>query len=75
MDRRVAVKRYATVQRHEAPRITSERSVPQAWSRSSARAISDVPVKENQIIRGLVVGLPLAIVLWLVLALLVWMTF
>jgi hypothetical protein len=69
------MKRYATIQRHDTPRFAGERSLPKAWSRRAGRTHGDMPVKDNQVIRGLVVGLPLAFALWIVLALLVWVTF
>jgi hypothetical protein len=75
MDRRVAVKRYATAQKHRSPVLVGQSNLPQPWSRRTARDYRDVPAKDNQIIRGLIVGLPLAVALWLMLALLVWATF
>jgi hypothetical protein len=69
------VKRYATIQSHDLPRFAVGKTLPQAWARRAAHIPGDTPVHENQIIRGLVVGLPLAIALWLVLALLVWLAF
>ncbi|MDB5689012.1 MAG: hypothetical protein JWL91_888, partial [Sphingomonas bacterium] len=70
------MKRYATAQRQEAPRLRGERALQRQGG--SRRAGPDLRVSlpnENQIVRGLIVGLPLAIALWIVLALLVWMTF
>ena len=67
--------RYATAQKHTSPVLAGQGNLPQAWARHTARERRDVPAKDNQIIRGLIVGLPLAVALWLMLALLVWATF
>lgn len=69
------MKRYATAQT-QVPRFAAERaSPPQAWQRHGRRDPQAPPRRDNEAIRGLIIGLPLALALWLVLAMLIWIAF
>jgi len=63
-----SLNRHALVRRREAPHSTTRAPWPRHGSRSET-----VPLpQENQIVRGLMVGVPLGLALWLMLALIVW---
>ena len=62
------LKRYSLARRHEAPRMAARSS----WSRHPVQHQSASLPPENQILRGLLVGLPLGLAIWLALALAIW---
>jgi hypothetical protein len=71
----MAMKRYATAQT-QGPRFAAGRaSPPQTWPRHGRRDRQRPPSRDNEAIRGLIIGLPLALALWLMLAMLIWIAF
>jgi hypothetical protein len=62
------LKRQALARRHDAPRPTA-RAV---GSRNVYRPDGLSLPQDNQIIRGLLVGVPLGLAIWLMLALIAW---
>jgi len=64
----VPMKRHALARRHDAPRSTARSS----WPRHSGRSNGASFPRDNQIAHGLMVGLPLGLALWLMLALAIW---
>jgi len=62
------VRRNALVRRHEAPRPTAR----SPWPRHSGRSDATSLPPDNQIVRGLLIGVPLGVAIWLALALIVW---
>lgn len=70
------MKRQAIAPRDEYSRVSATRvGSRQNWSRRAGRDLRILPPKENQVARGLIVGLPLAMALWAILALIVWRAF
>jgi hypothetical protein len=62
------VKRNALARRHDAPRSAPRSTWPRHGGRSD---VTSLP-QDNQIVRGLIVGVPLGLAIWLMLALIVW---
>ena len=70
------MKKHAATAGRTHPRSTSGRSLPrQAWARRAGRDLTMPGPRDNQVMRGIIVGLPLALALWALLALIVWRTF
>jgi hypothetical protein len=68
--------RYAITPRQDYSRLSAERTLlRQHWSRRSGRDLPIAGRRESQVVRGLVYGLPLAMALWAILALIVWRAF
>jgi hypothetical protein len=62
------VKRIALARRHDAPRPAAR----SAWPRRRDSADATTLQRDNQIVRGLLFGIPLGLAIWLMLALVVW---
>lgn len=61
-------KRHNLARRHAVPRVATGGS----WPRHANRIVNRPVFRESQVVRGLMVGLPLGTALWMMLALLVW---
>jgi hypothetical protein len=70
------MKKYAVAHQQVLPEYRVDRASPvRDWSRRNGQTFRDVMPPENQVVRGLVIGLPLALALWLMLAMLAWIAF
>jgi hypothetical protein len=65
------MRKFATARRHDAYRTASK----QPWPCHAARDFAQMSPRDNQVVHGLIVGLPIALALWIALAMIVWTLF
>jgi hypothetical protein len=61
-------KRHTLARRHDFPRPTTRSNWPQQSGSSDGASIPP----DNQILHGLMIGLPLGLAIWILLALAIW---
>ena len=65
------MRKIATARRHETQRPLATGP----WPRQSGRNVGRTLPRDNQVVHGLMIGLPLAFALWIELAAIAWMIF